>query len=247
MKHYLEVLSHAVKLLTTAFAALTLIGCVNIDPYEENEDRNDVITVGDSIFDLNGEIQEELERRAGETFRDYTQSGAQLASGFFGTPFGITSVTDQYSDARDANPNINTIVMDGGGNDVLIPASLGDPYGCRTHWWRWRPWSSCFSLIRRQYRNAVDLLNRMDRDGVDDVVWLGYYELPRSNANLTQALNAGNSWLKSACSNTSASCTFVDPRGTVPASQVIDDDVHPTIEGSRNLAGQIWPVLEPLL
>ena len=233
------------KLLKTAGACLVaagVVGCTG-NPYVESADRMDVITLGDSIFDLNGVIEATLEGYAGETFRNYTQSGAELSGGSLATP-----VDQQYADAKSTDGNINTILMDGGGNDILIPATLFDPYGCRTHWWRWNPSSSCVNLIEDQYVNAVNLLNQMNADGVDEVVWLGYYELPRGNANLTKALNIGDDYLGYACEvATNASCSFVDPRGTVPASQVESDNIHPTPAGSVNLANQIWPVLQPLL
>lgn len=238
-----NVVSKVVKATAVATVAVAVVGCTG-NPYEESVNgRNDVVTLGDSIFDLNGVIQETLEARAGTQFRDYTQSGAELKGGLL-----APSVYEQYADANNTNGNINTILMDGAGNDILIPATLLDPYGCRTHWWRWNPSRSCKNLITDQYYNAVDLLNAMDADGVQDVVWLGYYDLPRGNANLTKALNMGDDYLGYACETaTSASCAFVDPRGTVPASQVESDDIHPTPAGSVNLANQIEPVLFPLL
>lgn len=231
-----------IKTFGACLIAVGIVGCTG-NPYEENADRMDVITLGDSIFDLNGVIQETLESYAGETFRDYTQSGAELSGGLL-----APAVVQQYQDAKTTDGNIDTIVMDGGGNDILIPAVLLDPYGCRTRWYRWSPSRSCVNLIEDQYVNAVNLLNQMDADGVNNVVWLGYYELPRGNTNLTAALNIGDDYLGYACEvATSANCSFVDPRGTVPASQVLSDNIHPTPEGSVNLANQIWPVLQPLL
>ena len=156
------------KIIGACVAAASIVGCTG-NPYVENADRNDVITIGDSIFDLNGVIQETLEQYAGETFRNYTQSGAELAGGLI-----ATSIVNQYADAKATDANINTIVMDGGGNDILIPATLLDPYGCRTRWYRWNPSSSCARLIQDQYVEAVNLLNQIDADGVDNVVWLGY-------------------------------------------------------------------------
>lgn len=234
-----------IKLLKTVGALVmagSLVACSG-NPYEENAQRMDVISIGDSIFDLNGVIEDDLEANAGTTFRDYTQSGAELSGGAL-----ATSVEQQYADAKATDANINTVIMDGGGNDILIPAMTFDSYGCRTRWYRKNITSRCVDLIQDQYVNAVNLLNQMDADGVEGIVWLGYYELPRGNANLTQALNLGDDLLGAACDVTSnANCFFVDPRGTVPASQVESDDIHPTVEGSHNLAAQIWPVLQPLL
>jgi len=230
------------QLAAVCAVSIGIVGCSG-NPYEEVADRMDVISIGDSIFDLNGVIEDTLEGYAGTTFRDYTQSGAELSGGALST-----AVDQQYADAKATDPNISTIVMDGGGNDILIPAMTFDRYGCRTRWYRRNISSSCKGLIEDQYVIAVNLLNQMNTDGVDGIVWLGYYELPRGNANLTQALNYGDDLLGYACDTaTSANCSFVDPRGTVPASQVESDDIHPTPEGSVNLANQIWPVLQPLL
>lgn len=232
----------ALKLVGGLLIAGSLVACSG-NPYEESAQRMDVISIGDSIFDLNGVIEDDLEAFAGTTFRNYTQSGAELSGGSLST-----AVDQQYADAKATDANISTIIMDGGGNDILIPAMTFDRYGCRTRWYRPNISNSCVNLIQDQYVNAVNLLNQMNADGVDNIVWLGYYELPNGNANLTQALNLGDDLLGTACeTTTSASCSFVDPRGTVPASQVESDNIHPTVAGSHNLANQIWPVLQPLL
>lgn len=238
-----KVVSSIAKIATMSIAVTSMIACSGGGYEQSVNGRNDVVTVGDSIFDLNGVLQETLESYAGTQFRDYTTSGAELQGGLF-----APSVYEQYETANNFNGNINTIVMDGAGNDILIPATLFDPYGCRTRWYRRNPSNSCNNLINQQYTAAVNLLNIMDADGVQDVVWLGYYELPRGNANLTKALNRGDDYLGYACEVASAaSCSFVDPRGTVPANQVESDDIHPTPAGSVNLANQVWPVLAPLL
>ncbi len=218
-----------------------LVACGGND-YVESADRNDVITVGDSIFDLSGDLQRFLEDEAGLTFRNYTQSGAEIAGGII-----ATSITQQYSDAKSTDSNINTIVMDGGGNDILIPAILLDPYGCRTHWWRWSISRSCKNLVDDTYVDTVNLINAMDNDGVENVIFLGYYELPRGNANLEGALAYGDQRLAEACNNSTANCTFVDPRGYIPAEHVKADNIHPTEEGSRTLADLVWPHLQSAL
>ncbi len=229
------------KLIAGITVMASMVACGG-NPYVDDADRDDVITLGDSIFDLSGDIQTYLEQEAGQTFRNYTQSGAMLSGGII-----ATAIDQQYADANGANGDIDTVIMNGGGNDILIPAMLLDPYGCRTHWWRWNISRSCKNLVNNSYVTAVNLLNEMDADGVEDVIYLGYYAPPRSNANLEKAVNYGDKRLAEACANTVANCTFIDPRGTVPAEHVLDDDIHPTAEGSRTLADQVWPLLEPLL
>ena len=155
-----------IKVIGMIAVALNLVACAGND-YEENADRMDVITIGDSIFDLNGVIEDTLYSYAGETFRNYTKSGAELSGGAL-----ATAIDQQYADAKNTDSNINTILMDGAGNDILIPATLFDPYGCRTQWYRWNISNRCVGLIEDQYVTAVNLLNQMAADGVDDVVLL---------------------------------------------------------------------------
>jgi len=237
-----KIISNIAKLATVAALAANFVGCTIEADYTDVADRNDVATFGDSIFDLNGVIQTELEAKAGQTFRDYTTSGAMLSGGSL-----APSVEEQVASANAANPDITTVVMDGGGNDILIPAMLFDPNRCKTRWYRPNLSSKCKALIEDIYVTSVNLMNQMDADGVENIVYLGYYELPRGNTNLNQAVNYGDTWLGYACDVTTTNCAFVDPRGHVPAADVESDDIHPTPTGSVTLANLIWPVLEPLL
>ncbi len=230
------------RALMALFAVAALVGCTSGNSYVRQADRNEIITVGDSIFDLSGKIQQFLEERAGQTFRDYTLSGAELSGGFV-----ARSVTQQYQDARQDDPNIETIVMDGGGNDILIPALVFDPYGCRTHWWRWNISSACRNLINDVYVDLVDLLNTMAADDVQHVIYLGYYYPKGLQANLARAVDYGDARLADACRNTWVNCTFVDPRPHISRSDIIIDGIHPATSGSRKLADLIWRHLQPLL
>ena len=111
--------------LIIAVALLIATGCSIISvPIITNASRNDVVNLGDSIFALSGEIQDFLHAWSGQTFRRYALSGSM-----------VSHVSDQYSDAKADNANINTIFMDAGGNDILIPAVLFDPYNCKVDSW----------------------------------------------------------------------------------------------------------------
>ena len=235
-------LTKIIKTSLLAMSILALVACGGAPDYVETADRNDVVMVGDSIFDLSGDLPRFLEAKAGATFRDYTISGAEISGGSLARAINL-----QYADANAFNGDIATVVMDGGGNDILIPATLGDFYGCRTQWYRKNISSRCVNLIDNVYVDTVNLLNTMDADGVQNVVYLGYYELPRGNANLGKALTYGVDRLGEACANSNANCDFVDPRGHIPANYVLDDDIHPTAEGSQVLADLIWPSLQGLL
>lgn len=227
---------------TTALLAL-LAGCVG-NPYVTEAERNDVITLGDSIFDLSGELQQFLEgpEMANTTFRDYTLSGAKLSGGVVAKP-----VVEQYQDAQSDDPNINVIVMDGGGNDILLPAAVFDPHKCKTTWYRPELSSKCKSLVDDVYVETVNLLNEMDQNGVQQVIYLGYYYTTGDKENLHQAIDFGDSRLADACTNTTVSCQFVDPRPYIASEDVLSDNIHPTTSGSQKLAQLIWPYLQAVL
>ena len=240
------------KLISVLFISTALTGCGGVGGLLSNDrvsdaDNDQVVTVGDSIFALSGDLQDFLESYAGETFRRYTLSGAELKGGII-----ATDIYAQYEMAKSDNPNIDTIVMDGGGNDILIPAiALFDPNNCKTQWYQFGRLSSrCKNFIDDIYVDAVNLLNDMDADGVDNVIYLGYYYTKNGLFlldSMEEAVDYGDLRLSQACRNSSVNCQFIDPRSSIRDSNIIIDGIHPTKEGSRKLANLIWPALQPLL
>ncbi len=239
------------RTLVASLCALVLAGCDGVGSLASNArvadaDNDQVVFLGDSIFALSGELQDNLEDYAGETFRRYTLSGAELKGGII-----ATSIYDQYEIAKQDNGNIDTIVMDGGGNDILIPAIFLDPYNCKTNWWQFGRLSrKCRNFVDDQYVDAVNLLNRMDAEGIDNVIYLGYYYTKDALLwldSLEEAVDYGDLRLGQACAFSTANCQFVDPRSSIRDSDIILDGIHPTSSGSRKLANLIWPKLQPLL
>ena len=102
---------------------------------------------------------------AGGTFRNYTTSGAELIGGAI-----APSIEQQIEIANADDPNSTIVVMDGGGNDILIPAIAFDPYDCKTQWYEFgRLSSSCKSYIDDIYGwNTVD-----DNNNVNDTLGHG--------------------------------------------------------------------------
>jgi lysophospholipase L1-like esterase len=224
----------------------SVTGCSIGSPPVTDADNDQVITLGDSIFDLSGEIQESLETYAGETFRRYTQNGAELFGGVLSM-----SVYEQYEMAKSNNPDIDIIVMNGGGNDILIPAILLDPYNCMTQWYQFGRLSTrCKNFIDDLYVEGVNVLNEMYVDGVENVIYLGYYHTKNGLFHvdsLEEAVDYGDETLARACRNTIVNCEFVDPRSSINDSDIIFDGIHPASSGSQKLADLIWLELEPLL
>lgn len=228
----------------TVFALfLVVTGCslLSVDQIR-NATRNDVVNLGDSIFALSGKIQDNLHNWAGQTFRRYALSGSM-----------ISHVADQYDLAKSDDPNIHTIFMDGGANDILIPATFFDPYNCKVDWWESRLSSTCKALIDDIYVDTVTLLNQMGRDGVDNIIYLGYYRIKNGligTTKLNQAVDYGDAKIALAVQNATAVPNyrvFIDPRPNIVSSDIIYDGVHPSDSGSYKLATLIWAKLQPKL
>jgi len=237
------------RMLAAPLLVLTLIGCgfVASVPWITDADNDAVVNIGDSIFALSGEISEFLHSYAGQTFRRYAVSGAELTGGIL-----APSLYSQYATARAHDANIDIIIMDGGGNDILLPVlTMFDPYDCKTQWYEWgRLSSSCKNFIDDLYVDAVNLLNDMHADGVNHVIYLGYYYTKNALVrldDLEEAIDYGDMRLSQACANSAADCQFVDPRSTIKDSDIKSDAIHPTRSGSEKLAGLTWPKLAPLL
>jgi len=233
-----------------ALVVSTMVGCgagvLLSEPWIADADDNDVVFLGDSIFALSGEIQQNLHARAGGTFRNYTTSGAQLVGGIL-----APSLPQQHALALNDPVFSPIVVMDGGGNDILLPAIALDPYNCLTQWWQWGRLSGrCKNFIDDIYVDGVDFLNQMAADGVTDVIYLGYYYTKNGLFlldDLEEAVDYGDVRLAQACANAVLACTFVDPRSTIRDRDIIIDGIHPATSGSNKLADLIWPVLAPKL
>jgi lysophospholipase L1-like esterase len=239
------------KIIATLALSLLMVACDGVGSLASNAkvsdaDNDQVVFIGDSIFALSGELQDNLENYAGETFRRYTLSGAELFGGVI-----ATSIDSQYNEALADNANIDTIVMDGGGNDILLPAIFFDPNNCKTQWWQWGRLSRrCKNFIDDIYVDGVNLLNRMHANGTDNVIYLGYYYTKNALLlldSLEEAVDYGDMRLSQACQYSLANCQFVDPRSTIRDRDILVDGIHPTSSGSRKLADLIWPRLQNLL
>lgn len=232
--------------LVMAMTACGGAGGLVSNPRVADADNDQVVAIGDSIFALSGKLQDILEERAGKTFRRYTLSGAELSGGAI-----ATSIVDQYEIARRDNANIDTILMDGGGNDILIPAIFLDPNQCKTPWSRFGRLSSrCKAFIDDIYIDAVNFLNEMHADGIDHLVYLGYYYTKNGLLlldSMEEAVDYGDMRLAQACAYSAVSCTFVDPRSAINDSDIIIDGIHPNTNGSRKLADLVWPQLQSRL
>lgn len=113
----------------------------------------------------------------------------------------------------------------GGGNDVI---SLRD---------------DCVKFndnCRRQIDDAMgiagQLLDKMQREGVQHVMYLGFYKVDL----LGEAVNYGADKAKATCEGASIHCIYVETRDMDVKTGF--DHIHPTWNSYRDLGDRIWEV-----
>jgi len=203
-------------------AGVSMLGCSNgFDLHNPWSNEYNVQILGDSIFDLSGDIRSDLVSLSGKRYKDRSASGAK-----------ISGVVNQLNKAL-RRSSLKTIIADGGGNDVLIggPDCDSDPLT-----------QACVDTIDYVADTMENMLDDMYISGVDDCVWLGYYHLPRSEAEKNEALDYCY-LLYPAITSGPMDTHLVDPRDDIEPSHVKSDDIHPTGAGSEILANLIWDTM----
>lgn len=177
------------------------------------------IILGDSMFAGGSSIPSLLEDWAGHAIENYAKVGSSLQEGW------VISVPHQY-DMIPSKSNITTVIMDGGGNDVFSRRQecLGLSENCKQN-------------IRISLDIVGNMLEKMETNQVDHVIYLGFYYAK----GLNKAIDFGMQELSTICNeNGVIPCFLVDPRNfSIPLGW---DGVHPTSEGYRRLATAIWDI-----
>jgi lysophospholipase L1-like esterase len=195
-----------------------------------------VVWIGDSYPAAgNGGIQRYTEQSAqaasalaaGQTYRKYYVGGTQMANG---------QIPGQYTQAKQADPNIDTVVMTGGGNDILIgnPTCLNNPPPGN---------QSCVDTVARATAAAEAMFAQMQTDGVKHVI---YYFYPRttlfqSAANVDYAFPI----VKAGCEKFRGplNCYFVDTRPAFDGQNWFGDGIHPTDPGQQAIGKLVWETM----
>lgn len=207
-------------------------------------DCNGIVNIGDSVFANSGDINNILYGYAEGTFRHYSRNSSKMIGiivGSAGKP-----IPDQYDEAKKDNPDISLVYLDGGADDILYPFVLFRDQTCVAGS-DGQISIECKDLIDSIATTAGTLLDEMYSDGVEHVVWMGYYHIKRGlygDPKLNPAVDYANPRLKSICNSSWVDCTFVDPRNAFAGQEnayIMFDGLHPTYEGSRVLADLLWP------
>ena len=211
--------------LMMVVVVMAATGC-SMDFNNPKANEYNVQIIGDSIFDLSGDIQKYLKTLSGKTYKDRSVSGEKIA--------GIVS---QYDRAISGTPTLKTVIADGGGNDILQGSADCDSDPLT---------QGCVDVIDYVADKMEVLLDDMYNDGVVDCVWLGYYYLTNGEIEKNEALDYAYSIYPAVFDDTrlnlygTGGAYLIDPRPDIVASQVKSDGIHPTSSGSQELADLIW-------
>lgn len=125
-------------------------------------DGSDVITIGDSwmsYFMNGGGIEAGLDRVTGKRYRHYGVLATTVLSG---------QIPGQYASAKRANPDIKTVIMTGGGNDVIMDPTMQPQCAAGN--------DACKQRLQQVAAALGELWNQMSADGVRDVIYINYAE-----------------------------------------------------------------------
>jgi hypothetical protein len=216
------------------------------------DEPSQVVLLGDSYVNWpSHNFPSDLNKLAGQSYRLYAVGGFSMGSG------GIGLIPPELDQALAADPDIRTIVMDGGGNDILLPDTIQFPQGgnCKND-----PNAAnvpdCQKIVQKALEAATSLMRRAATAGVKDVVYFFYPHVPEGtflggqhpNVMLDYAYPKVKSLCESAYAMTEGrlTCHFVD---MIPVFQghpdwFVPGDIHPNAQGSAAMAQAVWSKMQ---
>jgi hypothetical protein len=193
-------------------------------------DGGDVITIGDSwmsnTLGTGDAIQGALQRLTMQPYRHYAVQGVMLMSA---SAFGA-AIPSQYQTAKRLDPNIKTVVMTGGGNDII--QNPGVQAACN------EGTQECVDLLNRISDTLNELWTEMAADGVQDVVYIRYSKDAGSTSDKVRGMQKPID----VCTSGKIRCHSIDSTEAVMAE--LQDGIHPTRAANDRLAKVIWDVME---
>jgi hypothetical protein len=220
-----------------AWMGLGMIGC-SADFHNPTATESDVQIVGDSVYDLSGEIQLDLKTLSGKMYKDRSVSGAKIAA-----------IQSQLNTAL-GRTTLKTVLADGGANDILQGNA-----DCETD----PVTQGCVDVLNYVGDKMELMINAMYAKSPGNSVWLGYYHVKGGEIEKNEAIDYAYDWVypgifPSTFTNGASSwpavflgtklkVLLVDSRPYIVPADIKSDDIHPTSSGSQKLANLIWDAM----
>jgi len=207
-----------------------------------------LIEIGDSYINWSSHtFPADMAKESGQKWRMEAVGGYSMGSG------GLGLIPPEFDAAIKKDPDAHTILMDGGGNDVLLADPTLDLFGeCQQTGSSTKP--NCQKIVQMAIDAADKLMQRMTAAGIRDIVYFFYPHVPAntiiSGPNPNEILDYSLPMTRAFCEGREAKsggktrCTFVD---MVPVFEGHKDwfntDIHPNSKGSAGMAKKIWEVM----
>jgi len=180
-------------------------------------DGTDVITIGDSWMNLifTG-IEQSLEAKSGRDYRNYAVPGTLVLN---------EQIPDQYDAAILENAVVKTVVMTGGGNDILTSPCVDD---------------ACQPIVDDVVLRLNELMVQAGEDGVEDIILIGYtYPADMGkHASLDYSIMLS----KETCTKDSKPrCHFID---STELAITLQDGIHPDAAGYDLIGETVWALMQ---
>ncbi len=230
---------------------------------------NEVVMLGDSYLDAPwGNVGPTLMMEANANYRHYYIGAASMAWGNPDTQFYIPYQFDPMAltDTSVMNPSdIKVVIMDGGGNDVLIGNTSCETTAPPAN-------TSCVTTVQGAIDKAQSSMQEMAQKGIQSIVYFFYPHLdpagggilqtPAPTVNdtldyaypLAEQICCGSSFTSSmttySCSGQpvpGVNCVFIDTRPAFEghlADYIKSDKVHPTQAGAQVISDLIWSQMQ---
>jgi hypothetical protein len=193
----------------------------------------DVVLLGDSwmsntlqIEGTGGGLAPSLIAAAGKPYRNYAVQGVMMLST---STFG-PAIPTQYDTAKLANPSIKTVVMTGGGNDIIQNPTIQS--ACNTGG------QACIDLLNKVSDAMNTLWTKMADDKVEDVVYVEY----ATDVGSTDPSVRGMQKTPAICTMGRIRCHAVDSTAAV-MKQIAGDGIHPLQAANTRLAKVVYDLM----
>lgn len=190
-------------------------------------------------------------------WRNYAIAGMSMAQGGIplGNPAGVMYIPDQWPEAVMADKDIKLVIMDGGGNDALLPPAGSPAANCKNNAMAGTD-MNCQALVATTIKTAETLVQKMADGGVKDIIYFFYPHLPGtgilSGTNPNAIDDYSTPLVQQDCASATMrtggklNCHFIDTRaafGSDYAANISGDGVHPTQAGQNILAKLITDMM----
>jgi hypothetical protein len=217
------------------------------------EDPNQIVMIGDSYVNwVTHTFPADINAASMLDIADFAVGGTSMGSG------GIGLIPPQFDTALQMHPTIAAVIMDGGGNDVLVPDTTMFPNGaeCKAMGAQSPSIPDCQAIVQKAIDAGHKLFLHMADSGVKDAVFFFYPKVPTGtwlaqdpNGMLDYALpkiqaECDNAYQTSVQANPAKPirCHFVNlvPVFDGHPEYFAMGDLHPNPMGSKAMATAVW-------